>query len=217
MPEKKELDIGISKFAREKVIEHLKYSFTHDHLEEVDFEKRCNIAINTRDRNDLKALVEDLPEYKEEQATQTNVPADININTGKVKDHGTLVSILSGAERKGMWKVPKKLNLVAILGGTDLDFSQAIFPPGVTEINVLCFMGGIDIKVPQGVNVDNQCIALMGGVDNKCIETGESNGPTLRITGFIFMGGLDIKNPKEGLMKRILKKLGIEETTGKKK
>ncbi|MBN2532741.1 MAG: hypothetical protein JXB88_07620 [Spirochaetales bacterium] len=210
MPENKELDIGISKYAREKVIEHLKYSFTHDFLEEADFEKRCNIAVNTQNRHDLKTLVEDLPEYKEEQDDLQSTTPSVPINTGKIQEESNIVCLLSGTERKGMWKPPKKINIFVAMGGVDLDFTQAFFPPGIIEINVFCIMGGVDIKIPNGVHVENHCLAFMGGVDDRSIPGEDKNGPTLRIKGIVFMSGLDIKTPKEGLMKRILKKLKLE-------
>ena len=210
MEEKKKLDIGISKYSREKVIDHLKYSFSHDHLEEVDFEKRLIIAVNTHDKNDLKALVEDLPAIKEEKKDKQGVSPELSINTGTIKEKSMIVSILGGAERKGVWKPAKILNVYVALGGADINFTQAVFPPGVTEINIFCVMGGVDIIVPHGLNVDNQCIAIMGGVDDESIQSENPGSPTLRIKGLVFMGGLEIKTPKEGLMKRILKKLGID-------
>ena len=49
--------IGISKIARQKVIEHLKDAYTRDYLEESDFERRLEIATNTNDRSILRELV----------------------------------------------------------------------------------------------------------------------------------------------------------------
>lgn len=209
MSDKKELDIGISKFAREKVIEHLKYSFTQDHIDEGEFEKRCKVALNTKNRMDLKVIVEDLPEYVEEQKNQQDTAPAVIINKGKVKAQGTIVSILGGVERKGLWKPPQKLNMFVTMGAVDLDFRKAEFPPGVTEINLFCVMGGIDIKIPPGVNIENHCIAILGGVDDKSEYSEAPHNPTLKITGIVVMGSLEIKTPKEGLMQRILKKLGL--------
>jgi hypothetical protein len=210
MQEKKELDIGISKYAREKIIEHLKYSFTHDYLEQADFEKRLNIAVNTQNRGDLKTLVEDLPEAKEEPESTQEIGPAVSINKGTVKEKSVIVAIFSGTEKKGLWKPPKRLDLFVTMGGVELDFTTAVFPPGVTEINVFCLMGGVEITIPHGVNVDNQCISILGGVEDESILSEYTHSPTIKIQGLVVLGGLEIKTPKEGLMKRILKKLGIE-------
>jgi len=209
MMEKKELDIGISKYTRDKVIDHLKYSFTHDLLDEVDFEKRLSIAINTKNKKDLDTIINDLPKMTEDQKNKA-VTTELNINTGNITEKGKIVSILGSAERKGIWKPAKKLDVNVILGAAELDFTEAVLPPGIIDIKVSCIMGSVNIIVPNGVNVDNQCSAILGGVDEESIYKEEnSNNPTLRITGTVIMGGLEIKTPKEGLLKRILKKLGI--------
>ncbi|MBN1700005.1 MAG: hypothetical protein JW881_21020 [Spirochaetales bacterium] len=212
MPERRELDIGISKYAREKVIERLKYGFTHDHLEQQDFEKRLNIAINTQSKADLIELVDDLPEINEEPGPgDAGTAFPVSINRGQVRDKSVMVSIFGGTERKGVWKPSRTTNMVAFMGGVDLDYTNAVFPPGITEINVFCMMGGIEITVPPGVNVENQCVSILGGVDDKSTQTDDPRCPTIVIKGVVLLGGIDIKAPKEGLMKRILKKLGLDE------
>ena len=135
MPENKELEIGVSKYARDKTIEHLKYCFTHDFLDEGDFEKRVKIALDTQSRNELQVLIDDLPEFKEEKKEdQTQVPA-VEINKGNIKERSMIVSVLGGTERKGMWKPAKKMDVFTVLGGAELDFTQAVFPPGVTPVS----------------------------------------------------------------------------------
>lgn len=212
MPENKELDIGISKFTRDKIIEHLKYSFTHDYLEQVDFEKRCNIAINTQNRKDLEALVEDLPEYKEEQKDQQKTSSALSINTGAVKEKSKITSVLGSTTQKGLWKPPKNLDVLVVLGEATIDFTQASFPPGITEIKMTCVLGSVTMIVPQGVTVDAQCISVLGEVNNKSfqIQNERKNNPILRIRGNVVLGELGIRPPKEKLIKRILKKLGLD-------
>ena len=211
MEERKELDIGISKYAREKVIDHLKFGFSHDFLEEDAFEKRIKIAVNTQNKHDLNALVDDLPEMKEVQKTGQGNTSQVHINTGHVKANDNIVCVLAGVDRKGGWKPAKKTDIFNVLGGTVLDYTRAELPPGITEINVVSIMGGVEVFVPPGVNVDNHCIAVLGGVDNRIVQSDDPNCPTIKITGVVVLGGLDITTPKNSLMKRILKKLGIDE------
>ena len=44
---------------------------------------------------------------------------------------------MSGVQRRGSWRVPKNLRVVAVMGGVDLDFRDAVFGPGVSEVNVI--------------------------------------------------------------------------------
>jgi hypothetical protein len=210
MQEKKELDIGISKYKREKIIEHLKYGFANDYLEQDVFEKRLSIAINTQNRKDLQSLVEDIPEIKEIPLSQNETLLKIHFNKDQVKAEGTINSILGSTERKGPWKPPQKLNISVIMGEAKIDFTQAVFPPGVIEIEIFCLMGEINIIVPPGVNVDNDCMAILGSANNKSDQCEYKNSPTLRITGKVIMGALYIKTPKESLIKLILKRFGLD-------
>jgi predicted membrane protein len=194
----------ISKAAREKIIQRLMQAYTHDHLEEDDFEKRLVVANKTQKRSELAALVADLPEQKEEQKAPTVA------RPGTVAKTDTIFSFFSGITRKGKWKPAQNIKSINIFGGTDLDFTNAVLAPGITEIKVFCFMGGVDIIVPPGINVDANCVAIMGGFDNKAHGIENPNLPTLRIRGFCFMGGVDVKHPKKKLLDRILKKLGLD-------
>lgn len=194
----------ISKAAREKIIQRLMHAYTHDHLEEDDFEKRLVVANKTQKRSELQALVADLPEPKEEQKAPTVARPET------VAKADTIFSFFSGITRKGKWRPAQNIKLINILGGTDLDFTNAVLAPGITEIKIFCFLGGVDIIVPPGINVDANCVAIMGGFDNKTQGIENPDLPTLRIRGFCFMGGVDVKHPKKKLLDRILKKLGLD-------
>ena len=82
------------------------------------------------------------------------------------------------------------------MGGIDLDFSEAVLPPGVTDVEFLCFMGGLDIIVPEGINVEVKGLPIMAGIDKKVSDEHYPGRPTLRIHGIAVMAGVDIKYPK---------------------
>ncbi len=71
-----------------------------------------------------------------------------------VREGQRVLSILSGIQRQGTWRVPKKLRVVAVMGGIDLDFREAEFGPGVTEVNATMVMGAIAIIVPPHLAVE---------------------------------------------------------------
>ena len=182
------------------VILTLQHGYAHDLIDENEFEKRINDATNSDDRNALVALVKDLPLVEGEKSGKPSIkyePGDLIINDGHVKDYKTVLTILSGVEKKGMWKPPKRLNVFTVMGGTDLDFSRAALNPGTTKIKVTCIMGGVDIIVPRGVNVEVSGIPIMGGMNNKTDETFNPGAPTLKIRALVVMGGVDIKYPKK--------------------
>ncbi|RPJ06183.1 MAG: DUF1707 domain-containing protein, partial [Spirochaetaceae bacterium] len=112
-----DLDIGISKIARQKVIDRLKHAYASDYLEEVDFEKRLVIATNTSKRSELVDIVDDLPDEIDEpqktsvgtQATSKYPDQTWSINRGLIDDSEIMVGTFSGVVRKGDWRPPRKI------------------------------------------------------------------------------------------------------------
>ena len=106
-----------------------------------------------------------------------------------------MAACLGGVERKGVWTPARKTVAIAVMGGLDLDFREAVLGPGVTEVTVFAFMGGTDIIVPPGLNVDSDGIAILGGWEHGPGRDADTDpeAPTLRITGVTVLGGLDIK------------------------
>ncbi len=177
---------------REEAIKKLELNFAHGNLEVEEFETRLDLAINTSLPQDLTRITSDLsliPAVSEDST-------DININRGKIRSEELFVGILSGVDRKGIWKPARKNKVFALMGGIDLDFSKAVLPPGVTDVDFLCLMGGLDIIVPEGINVEVKGSPIMGGIDKKVSDEHYPGRPTLRIQGLAVMGGVDIKYPK---------------------
>ena len=49
------------------------------------------------------------------------------------------------------------------MGGSDLDLNDAELADDVVTITVFALMGGADIRVPEGLNVELTDFAFMGG------------------------------------------------------
>ncbi|HSG48741.1 MAG TPA: LiaF domain-containing protein, partial [Longimicrobiales bacterium] len=109
------------------------------------------------------------------------------------KEREIVIAVMGGATRKGRWAPARRNFAFAVMGGTELDFREAVLPPGVTEVQVFTVMGGVEIIVPPGVNVESHGIGIMGGFDHRGGEGSyDQDAPTLRITGLALMGGVDI-------------------------
>lgn len=188
---------------REVVIEQLKINFTHDNLLETEFETRLERANAAATKQELLVLVEDLPRLTDEKnPTKALTQGSIALNTGQVQETGSMLSILGGTTRKGLWRPARNTQAVSVLGGIDLDYTDAEMPPGVTELSVFCLLGGVDIKVPPGMNVEIQSVPILGGVDDKSEPSGSSDDPVLRIRAVTILGGVDIKTKRPKRKKR---------------
>lgn len=178
---------------RERIIEQLQLQYAHDNLQEAEFEARLDRAHDAVSKQELAELVSDLPVLSDKPTAS----AGLQINNGTVQPSSTVVAILGGATRKGLWRPARHSTVVSVLGGVDLDYSQAQLPPGVTELEVFCLLGGVDITVPDGLAVEVQAIPILGGVDNRAPEIVDGHGPTLRVRAFTVLGGVDIKPKKK--------------------
>ena len=96
--------------------------------------------------------------------------------------------IRSGAFRGG--------NVTAIMGGFDIDLREAVMAGDAARIEVFILMGGVDLKVPENWTVVLDVTPFMGGADYRPNRRAPSEGPTkvLTVSGFVFMGGVDVKH-----------------------
>lgn len=106
------------------------------------------------------------------------------------------IAVMSGSVRKGGWVVPGQFTAIAVMGGVELDLTQARFAAPEVTINAFALMGGVDITVPEGVTVIVNGFALMGGFDDRVQQQAPPGSPVLRVNGFALMGGVDVKRPK---------------------
>lgn len=112
-------------------------------------------------------------------------------------EHETIVAIMGGSVRKGEWEPPDTLRIFAVMGGVDLDFSDAVLLEGVSEVHIFVLMGGVQIRVPTDINVQVRGTGLMGGFTELNQRLDDPDAPTLRVRGWAVMGGVDVKVKKE--------------------
>lgn len=86
----------------------------------------------------------------------------------------------------------KGTELTAIFGGIDLDLRKAQINSDVT-INICTVFGGIDIYVPENINVKVQTTSVFGGVDKSKLEDSVDAKYTIYINATCIFGGVDIK------------------------
>jgi predicted membrane protein len=87
--------------------------------------------------------------------------------------------------------------VTAIMGGFDIDMRDAVMAADSASIEVFVVMGGIDLKVPESWTVVIDVTPFMGGASyRKRGQQPPAAGPqkVLTVTGFVFMGGVDVKH-----------------------
>ncbi|MGH7741318.1 MAG: LiaF transmembrane domain-containing protein [Candidatus Eiseniibacteriota bacterium] len=84
--------------------------------------------------------------------------------------------------------------VVAVLGGAELDLRSAKIAEGSARLEVNLIMGGLTLFVPEDWVVEFQGTPIMGGIDDQTRRpAGEIRG-RLMITGVVLLSGILIKN-----------------------
>ena len=80
--------------------------------------------------------------------------------------------------------------LTAVFGGVECDLRHAVIQQDCA-IRVSAIFGGIDVYVPDNVNVKVNSTSIFGGISNKTAV--KKDAVTLYVTGTCMFGGVDIK------------------------
>ena len=113
----------------------------------------------------------------------------LNTNKGDFEEYcatfGSQQCDFSGQEFQGA-------NLDAVFGSVELDISKAMIKKDQV-INANSIFGGIEIRVPTGVNIKVKSTPIFGGVSNKAKTEYNESLPTIYINGVALFGGVEIK------------------------
>jgi hypothetical protein len=179
--------------ARERSIARLTEAFAHDVLEMDEFERRLSIAHRTNSTEELATLTADLQDEAATATTALAVPAPVS--PASVRQSQRLLLIMGGTSRRGQWTPARKLRIIALMGGADLDFREAALAPGVTEVHITAVMGGVNIVVPPHLAVEMDGSAILGGFEHsdRAPLDPDPERPVLRVYGLAVMGGVNIE------------------------
>ncbi len=202
--------------SRQKAIDALCDSFARDEMEVKELEERIELVHRAKTAEQLLRILADIPtapvpanrkvatrktafhpaspsrspspDSDPDLAPRAPLPAD------QISDHSFVVGVMGAGGRSGAW-IPAKNNwALGVMGGCELDFRDAQLGPGVTEVRVLAFIGGIEVVAPPDVRVECSGIGIMGGfgIGSQYRPPADPDAPTIRVTGLAVMGGAGV-------------------------
>jgi hypothetical protein len=184
---------------REQAAELLRRAAGDGRLTVDELDVRLDTVFASRTRAELERLVADVvPAGGALDLTPLGAPRSLPVVPGA--DGGTkwLISIMAGHDRRGHWRVGPKVLNINFWGGSEIDLNDAELTAQHTEIRIVSIMGGAEVWVPEGLDVQVSQFALMGGND---VELGRGRpvpgGPTVRLRLFSLMGGTDVKRGRK--------------------
>jgi hypothetical protein len=195
---------------RDQVVEVLRDALMSGRLSQDEHAERLELTLNARTLGELEPITVDLaiPGQPFRPAAAMAAPATgrvpIEEPTGAQDSFELVVGIFGGSERKGRWRVKRRTNVLAMFGGCDLDMSSAVFEGREVTVYAFAIFGGIDITVPQGVEIRNQGVGIMGGYG---VSGGQDEidptAPVVVLKGLALFGGVGAKvfKPKKSKKK----------------
>ena len=176
---------------RERVAEQLRDAAGHGRLTMDELEERLERAYGAKTYAELEPLTRDLPAAG--TAAPLPAPTASALVGGTPSSRRWSVAIMSGSNRRGRWVMPRRYNAFAFLGGVVLDLREATFAEHETVIRANAIMAGIDVVVPEGVELHVDGFGLMGGYDDATssqLEPPLPGAPIVRVTGIAFWAGV---------------------------
>jgi uncharacterized protein DUF1707/cell wall-active antibiotic response 4TMS protein YvqF len=173
-------DLRVSDDDRERAVARLRDASAEGRLTLEELADRVGDAYSAQTAGELAKLTDDLPAAPARPAG------------GKARRW--IIDIMGGTDLRGRWRPAEKVNAVAFMGGGDIDLRDALIESDTITITAVAVMGGIDVIVPDGVEVDATGFAFMGG---RSVRAGRKppppGAPRVRVRAFALMGGVDVK------------------------
>jgi len=183
---------------REQVATVLSTAYAEGRLTLEEHDERVDQLMAAKTFDDLIPITRDLVVIGTPTAVATPQPSSrFTIDTtAQNSQSDKMIAIFGGVTLSGRWRVRKNIKALALFGGMDLDLRNAIFEAPVVEISGFWCFGGLDIKVPEGIDVRDQTAGVFGGTDIRDIGDPAPGAPTLVIKGMTLFGGVSVHGPK---------------------
>lgn len=192
-------EIRISDAERNRAVDFLRHHCSDGRLTLDEFSDRVGLVFAATTAGDLEAVTADLPAAQVPPLAATGTTAGSASATPEVGRVRTAarwtVAFMSGSAHKGRWRVDGETNAVAIMGECRLDLREAEVVGPEAVINAFAFMGGVDVIVPEGIEVVLTGIAFMGAKHRRVKNVPVIPGsPIVRVRAFAFMGGISVRS-----------------------
>ena len=192
------MPMGLS-HARERAIERLSNLFANDDLSLEELERRLEKAYRATTAAELDALISDVTVRPSTGSAGVAAPAASPAPTpagydAYAAEHDRILAVMGETKRRGMWAVPRHLDVVAVMSDATIDLTEARLPPGLVDIDVTVFWASLRLVVPPGMRVINQVSAIMASVHSAEEQLGvPSDATVIRVRGSVIMAEMKIK------------------------
>jgi hypothetical protein len=194
------LELRASDAERERALDLLREAMTTGRLTVDELDDRMHLVLTAKTRVELERLVDDVlvPFDDRHPVGGGSVAAVPGVARPLVRpgEDGTrrILSILGGSRRTGRWRLAASCSVFNVLGGSELDLSEVELTTDRVELKVVNVLGGAEVTLPIGMNVEVSEVAILGGNE---VEIGagqpDPGGPVVHLRLISILGGTEVR------------------------
>ena len=175
--------------------------------------ERLDAIFSAKTHSELVPLLDDLPTargLRQELVSPRPAGADLDLDR-RSRRGGRMVAIFSGVSRKGVWHPEPVMSVLAVFGGAELDFRDAVLPGREIVLDATVVLGGLEIIVPPEMLVVDNGTAILGGreIAGNVAEAAGPDSPVLRIEGACVLGGVEVQRKARKVPKALRRGKGV--------
>ncbi|MGO9955903.1 MAG: DUF1707 domain-containing protein [Solirubrobacteraceae bacterium] len=185
---------------REHAAGLLREAMASGRLDVDELDDRMQLVFGAKTRAELERLVADVLVPADDQHPIPGAAAAVAPGATRLAvrpgEDGThrILSILSGTERRGRWRLAASCSVINVLGSTELDLSAVELAANRTELTIVSVLGGAEITLPARLNVEVSEVAILGGNE---IDVGDERpdpgGPVVRLRIVSILSGAEVR------------------------
>jgi Domain of unknown function (DUF1707)/Cell wall-active antibiotics response 4TMS YvqF len=157
-----------------------------------EFGDRMRALLGARTRGDLQQAVAGMPVAAEPlRRTRERGTA----RPARRQQH--IIAVMSEEAARGRWRPAPETTAIGVMGNAIVDLQGAEYEGDELKISAIAFMGGVEIVVPEGVEVELSGFSIMGDRSNKLDAPVLPDAPLVRVDAYAVMGSVEIRHPKK--------------------
>ncbi len=186
--------IRASDAEREHVMDELRDAAAEGRLTFEELADRIEAAGRAVHRDELEALLADLPGHGAPGATPrwgSSVAATGGGAAARIPERQR--SVFGDVRQAGAWRVPYVSRFSTVFGDIDIDLREAVVSHARIEIDAGTVFGDITLLVPEGVVVDVRSRTGFGVVRQEAGTSGPVGAPVVVLTGGTWFGDVRVR------------------------
>jgi len=152
--------------------------------------KKGNVYVHIDD-GDAEVIIDD------KINDENNASSGVKIEEGDDENNPYINVSFGYASRYLHADCLKSAELICSFGGMEVYFDNVTLDPDGADVNVSCSFGSIEIYVPSHWRVEDEVNASLANAEvNRRLINNDEDAPTIRVTGSVSLGNLEIKRIK---------------------